>query len=213
MSETEKKILNAAREEFIATGLKGARMQAIADRAGVNKALLHYYFRSKEKLYEEALSDVIETLWGEIGLQIQQMKKAPDIKAMISLIVTTYVKTMQSNPLLIKIIIRELADDGNILPVIAKRLFDTYGKIPRGLLEKIQQGIKDGDIYPDLRPVDILINTMGMCAITFAIVPVAKKISEGIGISFEADDAFFKSRINSIITMVCDGIFTRGGRV
>ena len=212
MGETEKKILNAAREEFITTGLKGARMQAIADRAGVNKALLHYYFRSKEKLYEEALSDVIETLWGEIGQQIQQMKKAPDIKAMISLIVTTYVKTMKTNPLLIKIIIRELADDGTILPIIAKRLYDTFGKIPRGLLEKIQEGINDGDIYPDLKPVDILINTMGMCAITFAIVPVAKKVSESIGFRFEADDTFFKSRINSIITMVCDGIFVRGGR-
>jgi AcrR family transcriptional regulator len=212
MGETEKKILNAAREEFIDTGLKGARMQSIADRAGVNKALLHYYFRSKEKLYEEALSDVVETLWGEIGQQIQQMKKAPDIKTMISLIVTTYFKTMQENPLLIRIIIRELADDGTILPIIAKRLFDSFGKIPRGLLDKIQEGINDGRISPDLKPVDILINTMGMCAITFAIAPVAKKVSENIGFRFEADDAFFKSRINSIITMVCDGIFIRGDR-
>jgi TetR/AcrR family transcriptional regulator len=212
MGETEKKILNAAREEFIATGLKGARMQTIADRAGVNKALLHYYFRSKEKLYEEALSEVVETLWGEIGQQIQQMKKAPDIKTMISVIVTTYFKTMQANPLLIKIIIRELADDGTIFPIIAKRLFDTFGKIPKGLLEKIQEGIKDGDIHSNLKPVDILINTMGMCAITFAIAPVAKKVSECIGFRFEADDAFFNSRINSIITMVCDGIFTRGNR-
>jgi len=212
MGETENKILDAARDEFVTTGLKGARMQSIADRAGVNKALLHYYFRSKEKLYEEVLSDVVETLWGEIGKQIQQMKKAPDIRTMISLIVNTYFKTMQANPLLIKIIIRELAEDGTIFPIIAKRLFDTFGKIPRGLLDKIQDGIKDGRIYPDFKPVDILINTMGMCAITFAIVPVAKKVSECLGFGFEADDAFFKSRINSIVTMICDGIFTKGDK-
>ena len=46
---TENQILIAAREVFIAKGFEGARMQEIADQAGINKALLHYYFRSKEK--------------------------------------------------------------------------------------------------------------------------------------------------------------------
>ena len=49
-------------EEFIAHGLRGARMQAIADRAGVNKALVHYYFRSKEKLYDAVLQDTMRTI-------------------------------------------------------------------------------------------------------------------------------------------------------
>ena len=50
-SETEKKILTAAGEIFLEKGHAGARMQEIADRAGINKALLHYYFRSKDKLF------------------------------------------------------------------------------------------------------------------------------------------------------------------
>ena len=49
---TEEKIIEAAREIFFKKGLDGARMQEIADLAGINKALLHYYFRSKEKLFE-----------------------------------------------------------------------------------------------------------------------------------------------------------------
>ncbi len=48
---TEEKILMAARQIFIDRGMDGARMQDIADAAGINKAMLHYYFRSKEKLY------------------------------------------------------------------------------------------------------------------------------------------------------------------
>ena len=63
METTEQKIINAAREEFIATGLKGARMQSIADRAGVNKALLYNYFRSKEVLFEASMGEVVELLW------------------------------------------------------------------------------------------------------------------------------------------------------
>ena len=52
---TEIQILVAAREVFIAKGYESARMQEIADRAGINKALLHYYFRSKENLFDACL--------------------------------------------------------------------------------------------------------------------------------------------------------------
>ena len=49
---TEQKILLAAKKIFVEKGLEGARMQEIANEAGINKALLHYYFRSKDKLFE-----------------------------------------------------------------------------------------------------------------------------------------------------------------
>jgi AcrR family transcriptional regulator len=49
---TEERILDAAKKVFMQKGSAGARMQDIADAAGINKALLHYYFRSKEKLFE-----------------------------------------------------------------------------------------------------------------------------------------------------------------
>ena len=48
--QTEERILDAARKVFIRRGTSGARMQEIAAEAGVNQALLHYYFRSKERL-------------------------------------------------------------------------------------------------------------------------------------------------------------------
>ena len=57
--ETQQKILQAAREVFIEKGLQGARMQEIADRAGINKALLHYYYRSKDQLFESIFEDAI----------------------------------------------------------------------------------------------------------------------------------------------------------
>jgi AcrR family transcriptional regulator len=49
---TEQKIMDAAEHVFLDEGFSGARMQHIADRAGINKAMLHYYFRSKDKLFE-----------------------------------------------------------------------------------------------------------------------------------------------------------------
>ena len=51
------KILAAARSEFIRGGFNGARMQSIADAAGINKALLHYYYKNKESLFELGFND------------------------------------------------------------------------------------------------------------------------------------------------------------
>lgn len=56
--QTRTRILDAATREFSANGLAGARTERIADTAGVNKALLYYYFRNKESLYTEALESV-----------------------------------------------------------------------------------------------------------------------------------------------------------
>ena len=54
----EEKILAAAKKVFVEKGMDGARMQDIADEAGINKALLHYYFRNKEKLFQDRKSVV-----------------------------------------------------------------------------------------------------------------------------------------------------------
>ena len=55
---TEEKILTAAKQVFLTRGMDGARMQDIADEAGINKALLHYYFRSKDQLFEKIFLEV-----------------------------------------------------------------------------------------------------------------------------------------------------------
>ena len=52
---TEQQILDAAKTVFQAKGMDGARMQEIADAAGINKAMLHYYYRSKEMLFKQFL--------------------------------------------------------------------------------------------------------------------------------------------------------------
>ena len=63
---TEDKIVSAAKKVFITKGMDGARMQEIADEAGINKALLHYYFRTKNKLFDKVFSiifrDVLDVL-------------------------------------------------------------------------------------------------------------------------------------------------------
>jgi TetR/AcrR family transcriptional regulator len=61
--KTKDKILKAAIDEFVEYGFYGARTQRIANRAKVNKAMLHYYFSSKEKIYEQVLETVAAAIF------------------------------------------------------------------------------------------------------------------------------------------------------
>ncbi len=59
--DTEGQILNAAENVFQKKGMDGARMQEIADEAGINKAMLHYYYRSKQLLFEAVFTNAFLT--------------------------------------------------------------------------------------------------------------------------------------------------------
>ncbi|MBE9468013.1 MAG: TetR/AcrR family transcriptional regulator [Bacteroidetes bacterium] len=67
LENTEQKNLNAAKKIFLKKGKDGSRMQEIADEAAINKALLHYYFRSKDKLFEAVFDDAIMKFLPKIG--------------------------------------------------------------------------------------------------------------------------------------------------
>ncbi len=62
----ERKILEASKRIFQRKGMYGARMQEIADEAGINKALLHYYFRSKDKLFDAVFQDAAKSFFSKI---------------------------------------------------------------------------------------------------------------------------------------------------
>ena len=74
--DKEELILKTAMGLFVERGWHGTKMQEIADRAGINKALLHYYFRSKEKLYKKIFEYLI---WNNIGETIKIFREQTDL--------------------------------------------------------------------------------------------------------------------------------------
>ncbi len=71
-SDTERQIFDAALQVFARKGKDGARMQAIADRADINKAMLHYYFRSKDKLYEQVFAFTMRRFMASFGASLRE---------------------------------------------------------------------------------------------------------------------------------------------
>ena len=204
---TERRIFAAAREEFIERGLRGARMQAIADRAAVNKALVHYYFRTKERLYDAVLQDTLATILGAVRGQLPGNEPDNDLRSLLRRIVTIYITTLKNNPDFPRFIIRELADGGEHLPRLIDAAIALCGDIPRRIYGLFVAETEQGTVRP-IKPVHFLLNMLGMCAFTFIARPVLSLISDRAGFGVTFDDAFFQDRIDAIIDWTCCGIFT-----
>jgi AcrR family transcriptional regulator len=203
---TEEKIFDAARQEFIKKGLSGARMQSIAESAGVNKALIHYYFRTKERLYEAILNDMLKKVWSSIGGALKEIKDTEDIRLFIHALVQTLINTLLNYPDFPMMFLREFSDGGKYIPTVAEGLFETYGEIPKQVFLNLNKGIRQKKIIP-LEPIHILISIIGMCVSGFLMKPMIgfmyKKFHNEI---FNFDDSYLEKRIETITTIVCDGI-------
>jgi TetR/AcrR family transcriptional regulator len=202
----EERILSAARQVFIGRGLAGARMQMIADRAGANKALLHYYFRSKEKLYEAVLENILTTIGSALRSQLPPGNEVTDIRGLLRQMVTVYINTFRANPDFPRFMMREFADGGAHLPRIVDLFIAGFGDVPLRIYTLMQKEMIQERIR-NIMPVHIALNIVGMCVFTFIARPVLSVVEKKTSLNFKFDDRFFDDRINAIVTMACDGIF------
>lgn len=165
---TEKKILNAARDVFIRKGMDGARMQEIADEAGINKSLLHYYFRSKQKLFEAIFRDAFGLLIPEL---MKIFKEEGPLQNKIDRVVDRYITVIGDNPFLPQFLIGEINRD----PDKFVKILQSSGIDPEFLQRKIDEEVEAGNINP-IRAADLIPNMIGMVVIPFAVRPLFQTI-------------------------------------
>ena len=165
---TESQILNSAREVFIAKGLDGARMQEIADHAGINKALLHYYFRTKEKLFEAVFTEVAANLFPAIK---QVLSAELAIKEKITFFVKVYLTGIRENPFIPSFVINTLnSNPDRFLKLIVKTGID-----PRMLQKQIDAEAAQGLIRP-VKVEHLVVNIIAMCIFPFVARPIVQNI-------------------------------------
>jgi AcrR family transcriptional regulator len=157
----EQRILAAAVQEFAGKGFFGARMQAMADVAGVNKAMLHYYFRSKENLYRQVLQATFQAIWQNVE---EILSEEVPLLQRLDRVVDLYMDLFVFNSGLVRIILREVAGGGEQLRQSIKYL-KTVGITPRRSLLKVEAetGLKQDDL------LHLIISLIGLCLFsTFA---------------------------------------------
>jgi TetR/AcrR family transcriptional regulator len=104
-NNTENQILEAALKVFHKKGLAGARMQEIADEAGINKSMLHYYFKNKEQLFGQIFMQSFKRFIGGI---LPLLNEQNTWEEKIPVIIEHYANVMQNNPDLPLFVINEL---------------------------------------------------------------------------------------------------------
>jgi len=167
--DTEQLILIAARKVFIEKGLDGARMQEIADEAGINKALLHYYFRSKDKLFEMIFQEEL----GKFFPKMIMMMSSPDISLedKVRGFVNNYISIFMKNPFLPSFILRELhRDPENLKQYFVKSGFDVNNF--RFIIENISKQLN----MSETETKHFMINMVSLCIFPFAGRPLIEKI-------------------------------------
>jgi TetR/AcrR family transcriptional regulator len=140
-SPSRASILRAAERTFAEAGLSGARVDQIAARAGVNKALLYYYFRSKEGLYRA----VLEAQLRAFAEQAEKVFAAPgDAPSKVLGFVSAHFDFLSARPLLPSLMQRFFMTGGHSFDRLrATYVLPTY----RGLIRIIEKGVEDGEFY------------------------------------------------------------------
>jgi AcrR family transcriptional regulator len=191
--DTERAIFEAARDIFHERGYDGARMQEIADRAGINKSLLHYYYRSKDRLFEavfretagQVLPRIFQTLASDypLGLKIRRL-------------VEVYISQLQRYPHLPRFIINEL----NRNP---QRLREMIGESARPLIPVLKRQIQEAAAAGRIRhiaPEDLIINLIGLCVFPFIGRPILQT-------ALEKSDEEYESLVESRKRTVTEFVF------
>lgn len=189
---TENQILDAAEAVFQSKGMDGARMQEIADKAGINKALLHYYYRSKQQLFEAVFKQAFSLLAPQLDRIINDDSS---IEEKIRNFTFNYISFVSNHPYLPNFIIQEL----NRNPDFAERLRHTEGfpnieKFKRQLNDEIEKGT----IIP-IKAEQLLINIIALNVFPFIAKPLLKTF-------INIDDATYKQLIEYRKTEVADFI-------
>lgn len=158
---TEEKILISASKVFTEKGFSGARTRDIAEEAGINLALLNYYFRSKEKLFEQVMKAKIVLLFGQILPIITDEKTTLEEK--IDLTTEKYINILSKNPNLPVFVISEIQKKNSeltsIIPI--RKVFNNSS-----LIKQIKEK------RPDMNPLHFLVSFLGMTIFPFVAKPI-----------------------------------------
>jgi TetR/AcrR family transcriptional regulator len=198
--DAKDRILQAAQKEFAARGFAGARMEAIASAAAINKAMLFYYFTSKENLYRTVLFGAFEEIFKEIGRFVSQpltpglfLEKFPEI----------YIRFIVRHPDLVRIMVFDLIHNpDNVTTAMAGIIRDKTTFTPHPLLDLIPEWHRQG-LISEADPLHFMMNIIALSIFSFVGKPMVEAVS---GIKVKDDDDFYRKRIASVANVLQRGM-------
>ena len=191
-------ILQAAREVFIEKGFDGARMQEIANKAGINKALLHYYYSSKENLFEEVFKEAFEQFAPQFR---EEIKRFTSFRSFLKVFLDLYLKMLIDKPYLPLFVLSEIQRN----PDRPARFIREMGIDPEWILNMIQSEMDTNKIIK-ADPREIVMNILSLCIFPFAARPMIQRL---LWKNNEAEyQKVLQNRADSIYKFIEKSVFT-----
>ncbi len=203
-SDKEQLILQAAMDVFIEKGRHGAKMQEIADHAGINKALLHYYYRSKEKLYSKIFEFLI---WHNMSDLLSLLDSDLSFPEYLRTFIWNYTDLLKENPKIPLFILKELSEGGDTVQTVLKNLVESGKFDTSKALKVIQRGMDQGEIVR-MDPLQVVATIVGSCLFYFISEPIFKTLFVDEA-SFDRE-RFIQERKESIYQLLSYGLIPRG---
>jgi len=193
---TKASILDAAEEEFGRFGLQGARTESIAAQTGVTKAMIHYYYDSKERLYCEVLRRLVERRTRRMdGLNLHSFEPMDALKLFFS----DLLGELHNRPTTPSILLFEaLQNRGRFYREISAA--SLYGP----LIETLERGVACGQFRVDLEPRHTAINLMGM--VVFYICTRDNLSSLWSMDADLMDSEHYRAHVDECVTMACNSV-------
>jgi AcrR family transcriptional regulator len=195
--DTKQKILQAAEKVFHKNGFKGTRTTQIAEEAGISRTMLHYYFRTKEMLFQEILESTLQTVFSHMKRLIGEKT---DLEMLVGGIIEVVSDLFEAKPGLPSFIVNILNESEELAYFLAYSREDT---IPFQLDEILKNEKQKRIVSEDVTGEDLIMNIYGLCAIpylTMAYVKAKENRDE------EAMKAFIRKRRSKIKAFVLNGI-------
>ena len=171
----EQLILEAAEVEFLEKGFKNAATTAIAKRAGVTHAMLHYYFRTKENLFQKVFQEKVILLGNSF---YQQLSNDLPFEEVIRKFIEFHFNFVRQNPKLLKFVFNEVVINKSnmhfLLDQVRPKMLNVLNRFDKLLSDEVSKGK-----IRAVKAFDLLINIVSMNIISFAMLPVLDDLTPG----------------------------------
>lgn len=200
-SDTERQIFKAALKVFARKGKDGARMQEIADAADINKAMLHYYFRSKDRLYEEVFTFTMQRFMASFGAALEEASTFEDT---LRTFIDGYIDFARQNQDIVRLMVNENMTGGSMVKQHMARIKQADHMPPRVMIEKIEQAQASGEIR-SVDPGHVILTVISGCLYFFIAAPIVKTMHEPARTDW---NGFVEARKEHLFDLVYNGLRT-----
>lgn len=199
------RIIAAAVDVFSEKGKYGARMEEIAAKARMNKAMLYYYFSTKENLYREVLALVLAGFFEHITAKMEGLDSfAAQPAKGIALFAETHLSAFTMNPKHTRIYLEAVINEPQDITKVLKEKMSGC-RHPSKMEALFKEAIKNKQ-FRKVDPRQVIMSIVGMNLIYLAARPIAQTM---LGLATDDEQAFLRERGKSIVDLVLNGIIER----